>query len=239
MRARWRVVAIDVQTCHASARRARLPCEQVAPRRRVVGLSDSSVTSDSGSQPLGPRRRAGGRSGPAAARASSPGLRDERHHADRALADADAATDALADLDRVLHHPRQRLAEALAVLDPRPSGRLMSRASTGQTSMQMPQLMQPAVVDVDAIAHESASVVLTSIRASGSGTPTARGATPDRDGSGPIRFGLGPRGPSGPGRASVVADEPLAQGARREFRPALRHGASRGCSAGGTSPCSR
>ena len=38
--------------------------------------------------------------------------------------------------------------------------------------------------------------------------------------------------------ASVRRDESLAEGACGDFRPTLRHGASRGCCGGGTSPCS-
>ena len=77
----------------------------------------------------------------------------EGHDDDRALTDADAAADALADLDRVLHHPGEGPA-APAGLDAGPVRRVMSSASTGQTSMQMPQLMQFAAVDVDAVAHD-------------------------------------------------------------------------------------
>ena len=118
--------------------------QQVAPRRRVVALEDLAGHGGHGK----PRLRAANVGDGAIDRALAgrqrrlTGFGHEGHDDDRAFADADAAADALADLDRVLHHPCLWRAEP-GGLDAGPVGRDMSSASTGQVSMQMPQLMQP------------------------------------------------------------------------------------------------
>ena len=105
---------IDRQTCHASARSA--VCQ---PNRPPHGdgcsrLSASRVTLDSGSHGSAPGAWVGGPvDRPLAGREGRLArLGDEGHHDDRAFADADAAADAFADLDRVLHHPGLRLPDA-------------------------------------------------------------------------------------------------------------------------------
>ena len=122
----------------------RLPAQQVAPRRRVVALEDLAGHAPERQPRLG---AAGGRRtlDRTLARRQRRLARfgHEGHDDDRALADADAAADALADLDRVLHHPGLWTAESGGFDAGPPWGRDMSRASTGQVSMQMPQLMQP------------------------------------------------------------------------------------------------
>ena len=119
-------------------------------------------------------------------------FRDEGHHDDRAFADADAAPDAFADLDRVLHHPGLRLTDP-SVLD---AGRLRPRHVKGldRTGVHADAAVDAArVVDVDAITHESASAVWrTEHRLHHAGAPRPAGWVETLK-------GVGPAGPCGTG----------------------------------------
>ena len=67
----------------------------------------------------------------------------EGHDGDRALADADRAADALADLDGVLHHPAQGTTARRRPRHPAAPVGSCRAPATGQTSMHTPQLKQP------------------------------------------------------------------------------------------------
>ena len=207
----------------------RLPRQQVAPRRRMVALEDLSGHARQRQPRLG---TGGGRLGTvdrSLARRERRLARfgDEGHDDDRAFADADPAADALTDLDRVLHHPCLRAADA-GRLD---AGHLGPRhvECLDRTGVHADAAVDAArVVDIDAITHELASIQVT-CRAS---AMALRRATPTRMG-GVTRMGratraIRPGPPVTPGRRvprAGRASRPLSDSG---------HEASRGCCAGGT-----
>ncbi len=120
------------------------PAEQVTPRRvvlRLEGLARHRRQRDPGIVGDG---RTGAVDRALARRQGDLAVSgDQGHDAGRAFANADPAPDALPDLEWSLHRPGQGKPGPRARLDPGASGRLMSSASTGHTSMQTPHVMQP------------------------------------------------------------------------------------------------
>ena len=136
-----------------------LPVQQVAPRGRVLALEHFPGHAGQG-KPWGCSGR--GRHRPFDRPLARCQLRlgwfgHQGHHDDGALTDADAAADTFADLDRVLHHPRLRPAQAggLDAGNQRP-GHVECLDRTGVHADAA--VDAACVVDVDAIAHGAASV---------------------------------------------------------------------------------
>ena len=133
----------------------RVPRQQGAPRGRVVAFEHLACHARHG-EPTFWIGGGGGRTIDRALAWRERGLApfgDEGHDDDRAFTDADAAADALADLDRVLHHPVLRRAEPGGLDAGRHGPRHVE--SLDRTDVHADAAIDTAgVVDVDAIAHE-------------------------------------------------------------------------------------
>ena len=195
-RTRWRVVDHRRPDLPLLGPRPRPPGEQVAPRRVVDGLERLAGDLRQRDPSVGRRfGRAVDRTLPSRERHLA-GHRDQRHHVGRAFADADAAADALAHLERVLHHPRERVPGARARFDARGIGTAHVQGLDRAHVHADPARDAPAMVDVDPVAHQPPPCGLTSIR-SGAGSGHVR---PGRRASRPIEWGAravrtGPLGP--------------------------------------------
>ena len=130
------------------------PLEQAAPRRHASRLEQFARDV---AERLPVRRRLDGPRDGALARGQRRRARDrvEQDDVSGALAHADAAADALADLDRVLHHPFEGPAEDAGAFDSGPLRAAHVQRLNRADVHAHAAVQAVAVLDLDPIAHET------------------------------------------------------------------------------------